>query len=484
MEQKQETQDLGLTIKKSEDFSEWYTQLIQKAKLADYSSVSGCIVFRPDSYSIWEKIRDHVDKKIKALGHRNVYFPLLIPEKLLKKEAEHVEGFTPEVAWVTHAGDSKLDERLAVRPTSETIMYESYSNWIRSYRDLPLLLNQWANIVRWEFKHAKPFLRTREFLWQEGHTVHATKEDTDREVMTILDMYRDLMENILAIPVLTGKKTESEKFAGALYTTTLEALMPDKKALQMGTSHNLGQNFAKAFDIKFIDKDEKTKYAWQASWGVTTRLIGALIMVHSDDKGLVLPPKIAPTQIVIVPIIFDKTKKQTIKKSEELKQKLEKAGYTVMLDDREEYKAGFKYNEWELKGIPIRLELGPRDMEKNQIVMVRRDTSKKSFIKENDLIDETKKALDTMQKEMYEKAKNFLHENIYEAKDMKDFAKKIDKGLVRAGWCESETCEEKIKDETGATARLIPFDDNPKSAGACIFCKKPAKHTVYFARAY
>ncbi|MFH1432613.1 MAG: proline--tRNA ligase [archaeon] len=481
-------QDLGLTVKKNEDFSEWYTQLIKKAELADYSSVSGCIVFRPNSYSIWEKIQSYVDKKIKALGHKNVYFPLLIPEKLLTKEQEHVKGFTPEVAWVTHAGETELDERLAIRPTSETIMYESYSKWIRSHRDLPLLLNQWCNVVRWEFKHAKPFLRTREFLWQEGHTAHATKEDADREVMTILELYRDLIENVLAIPVLTGKKTESEKFAGALYTTTLEALMPDKKALQAGTSHHLGQNFAKAFDIKFIDEDEQTKHVWQTSWGISTRLIGGLIMVHSDDKGLVMPPQIAPTHVVIVPIIFDKTKKETIEKSKELKAALEIEGHTVILDDREEHKAGFKYNEWELKGIPIRIELGPRDMEKGQVVLVRRDTGAKSFIKEKDLVAETKKALDAMQKDMFSKAKAFLEKSIFKAKDMAEFKKNIENGFILAGWCESPGCEEKIKEETGATARLIPFDSNSKSKleskATCVCCKKPAKHMVYFARAY
>ncbi len=484
IKEEEEKQDLGLTVKKSEDFSEWYTQLIQKAKLADYSSVSGCIVFRPDSYSIWEKIKDHIDKKIKALGHKNVYFPLLIPEKLLTKEAKHIEGFTPEVAWVTHAGENKLPERLAIRPTSETIMYESYSNWIRSHRDLPLLLNQWCNVVRWEFKHAKPFLRTREFLWQEGHTAHATKEDADKEVMTILEVYRDLMENILAIPVITGKKTETEKFAGALYTTTLEALMPDKKALQMGTSHCLGQNFAKAFDIKFIDEDEKTKYVWQTSWGVTTRMIGALIMTHSDDKGLVLPPKIAPTQIIIIPIIFEKTKKETIAKCRKIKENLENEGYTVILDDREEYKAGFKYNEWELRGIPIRIELGPRDIEKKQLVIVRRDTSEKTFAKEENMIPELKKSLENMQKDMYDKAKKHIDNNIYKAENIEEFKKNIDKGIILTAWCGNAECEEKIKEETGATARLIPFDDRPKTDRTCIFCRKPAKHTVYFARAY
>lgn len=484
MAEKKDTQDLGLTVKKSENFSEWYTQLMQKAELADYSSVSGCIVFRPNSYSIWENIQAYVDKKIKALGHRNAYFPLLIPERLLMKEADHVEGFTPEVAWVTHAGESELPERLAIRPTSETIMYESYSKWIRSHRDLPLLLNQWCNVVRWEFKHAKPFLRTREFLWQEGHTAHATKEDADKEVMTILEVYRNLMEDILAIPVLTGKKTESEKFAGALYTTTLEALMPDKKALQAGTSHQLGQNFAKAFGIKFIDQDEEEKHVWQTSWGVTTRLIGALIMVHSDDKGLVLPPKIAPTHVVIVPIIFDKTKKVTLEKSNEIKEMLEKLGYNVILDDREEYKAGFKYNEWELKGIPLRLELGPRDIEKGQVVIVRRDTSEKSFIKEEDLESEVKEKLDNMQKDMFKKAKSFQESNIYKANDMDEFKKDVDNGFVLAGWCESAECEEKIKEESGATARLIPFDDKVEDGTDCIACKNKAKHMVYFARAY
>ncbi len=477
---------LGIAVKKSEDLSEWYTQVIQKAELADYTSVSGCMVLRPWAYAIWENIQKYVDAKIKALGHKNVYFPMFIPESLMKKEAEHVEGFVPEVAWVTHAGSEKLAERLAVRPTSETIMYESYSKWVRSWRDLPLLLNQWCNVVRWEFKHPRPFLRTREFLWQEGHTVHATKEDADKESMTILlDVYTKLIENELAIAILNGKKTENEKFPGALYTTTMEAVMPDGKALQMGTSHNLGQNFAKAFNITFLDKDEKRKTVWQTSWGVTTRLIGAIIMAHGDDKGLVLPPKIAPTQAVIVPILFDKTKKEVLKEAEKIKESLEKAGISTHLDDRDAYSAGFKFNEWELKGVPLRIEIGPRDVENKQVVLVRRDIGEKKIIKLSSLAKDAKKSLDELQKNLFEKSKKSLDEKTKPAKDYNEIKKIIDSAMIaKISWCENSKCEEKIKEDTGATMRVMPFDEDVKSGAKCAVCGKGAKKVVYVGRSY
>jgi len=444
---------LGLNVKKSDNLSEWYTQVVQKAELADYSSVSGCMVLRPNSYSIWENIQKVFDGMLKKTGHKNAYFPLFIPEHLLMKEKEHVEGFAPEVAWVTHAGNTKMKERLAIRPTSETIMYESYANWIRSWRDLPLLINQWCNIVRWEFKYPKPFLRTREFLWQEGHTVHATEKGADKEVMDILGMYKDLMEDYLAIPVLTGKKTDKEKFAGAVYTMTLEAFMPDGKALQMGTSHMLGQNFAKAFNIKFLGKDEKYHIPWQTSWGISTRMIGAVIMVHGDDNGLVIPPKIAPIHAVIVPIIFDKSKENILKKAEEIKNKLKE--YTIEIDKREEYSPGWKFHEWELKGVPLRIELGPKDLEKNQVVLVRRDTGEKEFVKITELNKKIKQYLNKIQKNLFTKAKSFLNKNIVEVDNWKDFLNAIKaKKIPKAFFCGNKDCEELIKSESdSATSR-------------------------------
>lgn len=479
MAKKKET--LGLNVKKSDNLSEWYTQVVQKAELADYSSVSGCMVLRPNSYSIWENIQKVFDGMLKKTGHKNAYFPLFIPEHLLMKEKEHVEGFAPEVAWVTHAGNTKMKERLAIRPTSETIMYESYANWIRSWRDLPLLINQWCNIVRWEFKYPKPFLRTREFLWQEGHTVHATEKGADKEVMDILGMYKDLMEDYLAIPVLTGKKTDKEKFAGAVYTMTLEAFMPDGKALQMGTSHMLGQNFAKAFNIKFLGKDEKYHIPWQTSWGISTRMIGAVIMVHGDDNGLVIPPKIAPIHAVIVPIIFDKSKENILKKAEEIKNKLKE--YTIEIDKREEYSPGWKFHEWELKGVPLRIELGPKDLEKNQVVLVRRDTGEKEFVKITELNKKIKQYLNKIQENLFTKAKSFLNKNIVEVDNWKDFLNAIKaKKIPKAFFCGNKDCEELIKSESdGATSRCI---ESSKKPGKCIKCGKKAKYKVYFSKSY
>lgn len=478
--------DVGVTVKKTEDFSEWYTQVIIKSGLADYAPIKGCMVFREHSYAIWEKIQEIFNQKIKATGHRNVYFPMFIPESFLKKEAEHFAGFVPEVAWITIGGDTPLEEKLAVRPTSETIMYAMYAKWIRSWRDLPLKQNQWCNIVRWETSATKLFLRTREFLWQEGHTAHATKEEADQEVMEILGTYKDLMENYLAIPVLTGKKTENEKFKGALYTTTLEAMMPDGRALQMGTSHNLGQNFSKVFDIKFIGEDEKDHYVWQTSWGITTRLIGALVMIHGDDKGLVLPPKIAPIQVVIIPITYKEADKEIIlEKAREIFEQLQKRGISVTLDDRAEYTPGWKFNEWELKGVPIRIEIGPRDIKQKQITVARRDTSERIAMKDEKIGDAVTKLLDKIQRNLFNKAKKTLNENITTVKTYDEFKKTLTKkgGFIRACWCSDSSCEEKIKEETGATVRLIPFQKE-KIFAKCVYCGEEAKEVVYFARAY
>ncbi|RLI17664.1 proline--tRNA ligase [Candidatus Bathyarchaeota archaeon] len=478
--------DIGVTVKKSENFSEWYTQVILKSELADYAPVKGCMIFRELSYAIWEKIQEIFDAKIKATGHKNVYFPLFIPEHFLKKEAEHFEGFVPEVAWVTMGGDTPLEEKLALRPTSETIMYATFAKWIRSWRDLPVKINQWCNIIRWDTKGTKLFLRTREFLWQEGHTVHATKEAADQEVMQILNEYKDLMENYLAIPVLKGKKSEREKFPGALYTTCLEAIMPDGKALQMATSHHLGQNFSKVFKIKFLDKEEKEQYAWQTSWGFSTRLIGALVMVHGDDKGLVLPPKIAPIQVVIVPIPYkDVDTEQILAKAKEIYEKLHKNGIQVVLDDRTEYTPGWKFNDWELKGVPIRIEIGPRDLKQGQVTLARRDTFEKTAVKEENVTDAVTKLLKDIQRNLFEKAKGILEENITTVTAYKDFKKVLKEkgGFIRACWCGSSDCEKNVKEETGATIRIVPLEKERIFAN-CIYCGEEAKEVVYFARSY
>ena len=475
-------EDEGITIKKSENFSEWYNQVILKAELADFSPVKGCMVIRPYGYAIWENIQGFLDRRIKETGHENAYFPLFIPETFFKKEAEHVEGFSPEVAWVTHGGDKKLSEKLAIRPTSETIINYMYSQWIRSYRDLPLLINQWANIVRWETKMTKLFMRTREFLWQEGHTCHRTKEEADEEVLKILDIYREVYEDLLAIPVIPGYKTEKEKFAGALYTTTVEALMPDGRAIQGGTSHNLGQNFAKVFDITYIDKDEKKKYVWQTSWGLTTRSVAALVMIHGDDKGLVLPPNVASIKVVIVPIIFEKEKRTVLEKANEIKQAIDKK-YSVILDDREEYTAGYKFNHWELKGVPIRIEIGPRDIQKEQVILVRRDTGEKKAIKLEKILEEIETTLNSIQEDLYEKAKKLLEENIVEVNSYTDLKKAIEeRKMVKLKFCCSVGCEEKIKEDTGATSSCIPFKNFED--GKCVVCGKKAKKNIYFAKHY
>jgi prolyl-tRNA synthetase len=478
--------DTGVTTKKSEDFSAWYTELVLKSGMADYAPVKGCMIIREHSYAIWEKIQEIFNQKIKATGHKNVYFPMFIPEGYLKKEAEHFEGFVPEVAWVTEGGSSQLEEKLAIRPTSETIMYATFAKWIRSWRDLPIKINQWCNIVRWETKATKLFLRTREFLWQEGHTAHATSEEAEKEVMDILGEYRDMMENYLAIPVLVGVKTESEKFAGALYTTTLEAMMPDGKALQMGTSHNLGQNFGKVFDIKFIGEDKKDHYVWQTSWGITTRLIGAVVMVHGDDRGLVLPPKVAPVQVVIVPILYKAADSDAIAaKANEIYQQLKKKDVNVVLDDRPEYTPGWKFNEWELKGVPVRIEIGPRDLKQEQVTLARRDTYQKTTAKMEAAAQAVETLLEEIQNNLYAKAKTALEDKTTTVQNYDDFKEtlKTKGGFIKAPWCGSSECEEKVKDETGATIRLRPFEKETPVAN-CVCCGEKAVEMVYFARSY
>jgi len=478
--------DTGVTVKKNQDFSEWYVEVVLKAGLADYAPVKGCMIIREDAYSIWEKIQEILNKKIKATGHRNVYFPMFIPEGLLTKEAEHFAGFTPEVAWITQGGDTLLEEKLAVRPTSETIMYATFSKWIRSWRDLPIKINQWCNIVRWETKATKLFLRTREFLWQEGHTAHATSEEAEAEVMYALGEYKDIMENYLAIPVLIGTKSDSEKFAGALYTTALEAIMPDGKALQMGTSHNLGQNFGKVFDVKFIGEDKLDHYVWQTSWGITTRLIGAMVMVHGDDKGLIIPPKVAPVQVVIVPIPFKGAEPEAIAaKAKEISETLKGKGYSVILDSRDEYTPGWKFNQWELKGVPIRIELGPRDLKQGQVVMVRRDTGEKNPVKEADIPATTEKLLQEIQDNLFTRAKTLMQEKTTTVQSYKELKEVICQkgGFINAAWCGSADCEAKIKDETGATIRVRPFQKEEPTTN-CVYCGQKARETVYFARSY
>jgi len=472
---------IGITAKKADDMPEWYGQVVLKSGLADYAPVKGCMVIRPYGYAIWQKIMDYFNSRLEKIGAENAYFPLFIPESFFKKEAEHAKGFSPEVAWVMNRDESQ--ERLALRPTSETIMYDSYSRWVRSWRDLPLRINQWCNIIRWEVSDVKLFLRSREFLWQEGHCVYETKEQCDRETLMMLDEYEKLCNDLLALPMLKGKKTEKEKFAGALYTTTIEAFMPDGKALQCGTSHNLGQGFAKAFGISYLGKDGKTNTPWQSSWGFSTRLIGAMVMQHSDDKGLVLPPNIAPVQAVIIPIIFEDTKAKVLKKAEEVKDNLKDV--RVFLDDRDQYTSGWKFNEWELKGVPVRIEIGPKDVEKDQAIVVRRDTGKKEPVKIADLSKKIKTLLENIQDDLLNKAKKFLKDSIVEAKSWKDFEKVIkNKKIAKALFCGNTDCEDNIKAETeGGNSRCIPFGKEDIK-GKCVHCGKEAKFTVYFSKSY
>ncbi|TKJ17039.1 proline--tRNA ligase [Candidatus Woesearchaeota archaeon B3_Woes] len=475
-------EEKGLTAKKEEDIAEWYEQVCLKAELAEFSKVKGCMIIRPNGYSIWEEIQNYFNKNIvDKTGTKNAYFPLFVPESFFKKEAKHAKGFSPEVAWLDK-DITKDGERLAIRPTSETIMYDSYSRWVRSYRDLPLKINQWCNVVRWETEATKLFLRSREFLWQEGHCVYETKEECDKETKLIINLYKKLCEDLLALPVLVGNKTEKEKFAGAEYTLSIEAFMPDGKALQCGTSHQLGQGFAKSFGINFLGRDEKKHTPWQNSWGLSTRLIGGLVMAHSDDNGLVLPPKVAKNKLVIVPIIFEKTKDKVNKKAEEIKKSLAK--FNPILDDREDYSPGWKYNEWELKGIPLRIEIGPKDLEKNQAVVVRRDTHEKENIKITNLAKKIPELLDDIQDNLFKKAKKFLNDNIIEIKNWDEFKQGIkSKKIVKTVWCNNIECEEDIKDKTGASTRCIPFDEK-QVKGTCPHCKKQAKVLIYFSKSY
>jgi len=470
--------------KREVDYSRWYTDIIIQGKLADYSPVKGCMVIRPNGYALWEKIQGYLDQMFKDSGHVNAYFPLFIPESFMQKEAEHVEGFSPECAVVTHGGGVELEEKLYVRPTSETIIWSMYKKWIMSYRDLPILINQWANVVRWEMR-TRLFLRTTEFLWQEGHTAHATYEEAEEETKKILEIYRRFAEDFLAISVLVGKKSEAEKFAGALHTYCIEAMMQDRKSLQAGTSHNLGQNFAKAFDVKFQDADGNLQTVWATSWGVSTRLIGALIMAHSDDQGLVLPPKMAASQVVIVPIWKSGEEKTAVLNfANEVRKELGK-DMRILLDDREQFKPGYKFAEWELQGIPVRLEIGPRDVEKKQIVVVRRDTKEKTFESAGGIRNKINQLLVVMQQEMLEKSKQFREMNTFEEDEYTRFKKQIDEqgGFYWLHWCGSAVCETKIKDETKATIRLIPFDRRSEKGG-CICCGAPSQGRVIFARAY
>lgn len=467
-----------------EDFSRWYIDVIKKAELMDYSPVRGCIVFRPEGYEIWENIQRELDGRFKATGHRNAYFPLFIPESFFQKEKEHVEGFNPELPFVTEAGGEILEERLAVRPTSETMFGHMYSKWINSYRDLPLLINQWANVVRWE-KRTLPFLRTSEFLWQEGHTAHEDEADARKETMTMLDVYTDFVENVLAIPVIKGEKTPSERFAGAVDTYSIEAMMKDGRAVQAGTSHYLGTKFAVAFDIKYLDRENTQQYCHTTSWGVSTRLIGALIMVHGDDRGLVLPPKVAPTQVVMIPIGPPKTREVVLAKTDELFAQLKAAGVRVRVDDRADVSPGWKFNEYEMRGIPVRLELGPRDLENGQCVLVSRVTGEKKSVALDNIVAEVQALLAQIHDDMYAKAQAFREENTFSVDTLDEFktAMEQSRGFGLAGWCGSDACESTVKAETGATSRNIPFEPAERKA-KCLVCGEDAKHTVVFARAY
>ncbi|MCK5613285.1 proline--tRNA ligase [Candidatus Pacearchaeota archaeon] len=471
----------GLAAKKEENVSEWYEQVCLKGKLAEFSKVKGSIVMRPSGYAVWEKIQEYFNKNIvDKSGAENAYFPLFIPESFFHKEAEHAKGFSPEVAWIDKSltGDG---ERLAIRPTSETIMYDSYSGWIRSYKDLPLKINQWCNVVRWETKATRLFLRSREFLWQEGHCVYETEKECDKETVWYINEYKKLCEDLLAMPVIVGKKTEKEKFAGAKYTLTIEAFMPDGKALQSGTSHNLGQGFAKAFDINFEGKDGKSHLPWQNSWGLSTRLIGGMVMTHSDNKGLVLPPKVAKNKVVIIPILIKGKEEKVLKKAKEIEKSLEK--YNVILDDDKDYSPGFKFNKYELEGIPLRIEIGPRDLEKNQIIMARRDTSEKQDVKIKDIEKTIEETLELMQKEMFKKAKKELKSKIIKTTDIKELKKIVnDKKIALTPFCGKINCEEKIKDETGASSRC--FVDDKETKEKCIKCGKEKAKWIYFSKSY
>jgi len=480
---------------RSEDFSQWYLDVIKAADLAETSPVRGCMVIKPYGYAIWENVQKMLDQEFKKRGTQNAYFPLLIPKSFLEKEAEHVDGFAKECAVVTHhrleEKDGKLipagelDEPLIIRPTSETIIYDTFSRWINSHRDLPLLINQWCNVFRWEMR-TRPFLRTSEFLWQEGHTAHSSKEEADKKTLEMLDLYRMLAEDYLGISLVLGRKTESEKFAGADYTTTIEAMMQDGKALQSGTSHMLGQNFSKSFNVSYLDENQEKQYVWQTSWGLSTRIIGALIMSHSDDKGLVLPPKIAPIQVVIIPISgSEEDKSLVMEKVKKVKEELESAGVSLKVDDREG-RPGFKYFEWEGKGVPLRVEVGPKDIAKGGVVVVDRLQGEKTFVEDKDLSSFIQESLDKMQSLLLANSKKFREENTREVSDYVEFKNVISEkgGFIFAHLCLDKDCEEKIKEETNASTRCIPFEGGVGNKGKCIYCGKEAPNKVLFAKAY
>ena len=484
---------------RSENYSQWYNDLVIKADLAENSAVRGCMVIKPYGFAIWEKIQSILDKKFKDTGHSNVYFPIFIPKSFFSKEASHVEGFAKECAVVTHYRlknspdgkgiivdeDAKLEEELIIRPTSETIIWDTYRNWIKSYRDLPILYNQWANVVRWEMR-TRLFLRTAEFLWQEGHTAHATQEEAVKEAETMLDVYADFAENWMAMPVLKGVKSPSERFAGALETYAIEALMQDGKALQAGTSHFLGQNFAKAFDVKFLNRENQLDYVWATSWGVSTRLMGALVMAHSDDKGLVLPPKLAPIQVAIVPVFKNEEQLNLISKVvNPVKKALESRGITVKYDDRDTHKPGWKFSEYEFKGVPLRITIGPRDIENNTVEIARRDTLEKETLQITDIEDKVVHLLDQIQQNMYDRALSFREQNTFTVNTWDEFVDIIENkgGFISAHWDGTAETEEKIKEATKATIRVIPLK-NVKESGRCVYSGKPSAQRVIFARAY
>jgi prolyl-tRNA synthetase len=469
---------------KSEDFSRWYTDLVRRAELADYSPVKGCMVIRPYGYAIWELIQRQLDDRFKATGHVNAYFPLFIPKSLLMKEAEHVEGFAPQVAWVTRGGTEELEEPLAIRPTSEVIIGTMYAKWIQSWRDLPVLINQWANIVRWE-KVTRLFLRTTEFLWQEGHTAHETAEEAREETLKILGVYKEFAENVLAMPVVAGRKSESEKFAGAEETYSIEGLMGDGRALQAGTSHNLGQNFAKAFEIRFQARDKSLQYIYGTSWGVSTRLIGGVIMTHGDERGLMLPPRIAPYQVVIVPIPRGNWRETVLPHAQAIRDALVARGIRVMLDDRDAYTPGWKFSEWELRGVPLRIEIGPKDIEKKQAVLVRRDTREKVPTPVDGMASSAASVLDAIQLNMLERALAYRQEHTSSAASWDEFTRILEgrPGFVVSPWCGDEACEAEIKAATQATIRNLPLDAAP-GGGPCVKCGRPSVAVAWFAKAY
>lgn len=474
-------------VRQSEDFSEWYNALVRRAELADYAPVRGCMVIRPYGYALWEQIQQGLDKRFKETGHRNAYFPLFIPHSFIEREAEHVKGFSPQLAVVTHGGGEELEEPLVVRPTSEAIIGHLYSKWIKSYRDLPVLINQWCNVVRWEMR-PRLFLRTTEFLWQEGHTAHATFEEAEEEARRILDIYAEFAEREAAIPVIKGRKSESEKFPGALVSYSIEGMMGDRRALQMGTSHNLGQNFAKAFNIQYLDRNNQLQYCWTTSWGVSTRFIGAIIMVHGDDRGLILPPRLAPIQVIIVPIYkSDEERSQVLEAVAKVKALLG-GSVRVEVDTREEYTAGWKFNEWELRGVPLRIEIGPKDVAQEQVVLARRDLpgkEGKQAVPQAGLLPEVEHLLEEIQQSLYERALRFREEHTHEPKDYEEFKAAVEDGFALAPWCGDPACEKAIQEETKATNRCIPLEQEPLPVQArCIRCGSPAKERAIFARAY